>query len=414
MLKVTIITIGDEICIGQVTNSNAAWIATQLVNIGALVLLHSVIRDEKNIIISELERCLGLSDVVIITGGLGPTHDDITKSTLCDFFGDKLILHNPTLNHIKNLFEKRGINISDRNSEQALIPSKCAVLENLLGTAPGLLFDYQGKYIFALPGVPREMMEIVGANIIPFLEKINYINHEEIILYKTLHTSGIPESSLADLIGPPENFLNGGTLAFLPSYQGVRLRIGVVADNKINAKKKIKKIINILEEKIGKYIFSASDDSLSSTIGKILIKKNQTLSVVESCTGGLLGSAITDNPGCSKYFVGGLILYNNVLKIKLANIDKSVLDIFGAVSEETAISLAMNTREKLNSDFCISITGVAGPSGGSIDKPVGTVWIGIAGHDFAIARKFLFANNRHVNRERAVGTALRLLYENIK
>jgi len=413
MLKVSILTIGDEICIGQIINTNASWLASECVKQGCSVVLHSSVGDEKEIIKNELERLSSLSDFVIVTGGLGPTHDDITKSTLLEYFEDEYIFNQEVADELEKRFKLRRFAFTERNKAQALLPSKCKVLTNAVGTAPGMLFQKEGKYIVSLPGVPREMMYIVTTHVLPLLNELLTVGNHNVFLYKNLMTNGIPESMLADLIGKPEDFLDGGSLAFLPSYKGVRLRIGVSAENKSIAEEKIEKIENIIRSRAGRFIYGVDEDSLTKKTGDLLKLFGKTVSVAESCTGGMLGAELTEISGSSDYFSGGMIVYSNEIKIKQLNIDENIIREHGAVSKETCEAMALNVRKKLKTDFGISITGIAGPTGGTDEKPVGTVWIGISDEDGVDAKMFSFSPDRKINRERAVGTAINLLYKKL-
>lgn len=414
MLKVSILTIGDEICIGQIINTNAAWIASKSTQLGANVIIHSSIGDNKDIMMSEFDRLIPLSDILIITGGLGPTHDDITKQALAEYFDDELVLHRETLHHLKKIFELRGYNLTERNKEQAILPANAKILTNALGTAPGMMWKKNGKYIVSLPGVPAEMRAIMTDYVLTLIQSIIEESNEEIVLYKTLRTTGIPESKLADLIGKPDEMLDGGSLAFLPSYRGVNLRIGVRAENFNKGNLLINKICEKLYKQVGKFIYGENDESLSSIAGNLLSSQRKTVSIAESCTGGLLGAEFTNVSGSSEYFKGGIIAYSNEVKEKILGVKHKTVMLHGAVSEQTACEMASGVREKFSTDLGISITGVAGPKGGTVDKPVGTVWIALADISGVEAKRFLFGNDREVNRERAVGTALAMLLNKLK
>ena len=413
MLKISILTIGDEICIGQITNTNSVWIAQQCVRLGCMPLMHSTIGDNKEHIVSELDRLNAFSDIIIITGGLGPTHDDITKPTLCEYYGDELVLNQDVLEELKRRYAQRGIDLSERNAMQAWLPSRCKVLHNPIGTAPGMLFEQGGKIVVSLPGVPREMMKLIELYVLPLIAEETVKRNEDVVVYKNLQTSGITESNLADRIGKPEDFLGDATLAFLPSYQGVRLRIGANGTDMQHATDKINQIENIIRERAGKYIFGTDDDNLSSAVGRLLKSRGETVAVAESCTGGLLGGAITAIAGSSAYFAGGMITYSNDAKISHLGVNSETISKYGAVSGETAEEMAEQVRLKFGTDFGISITGIAGPDGGSYDKPVGTVWIGLSSKDAKRSTVYLFGEDRVINRERSVGTALKLLMDAI-
>lgn len=410
MHSISILTIGDEICIGQVVNTNAAWIAAECTRRGCHVAIHSTIGDVITDITAELARLLADTDTVILTGGLGPTHDDVTKAALCNFFDDTLTLHEPTLGYLTELFARRGIAVSERNRTQAMLPSKCQILRNPRGTAPGMKFETDGgKTVISLPGVPAEMKGIMLESVLPLLEKM--AGSEEQLRFRTLQTTGITEANLADAIGNPDEFLEGGTLAFLPSYQGVRLRIGVKAPNAEEATQRIARIEDIIRTRAGNFIFGVDDDSLASVAAELLMARGETVSVAESCTGGLLGAALTDIPGSSAFFPGGVLVYSYESKVAQLGVKQETLAQFGAVSGETVCEMATAVREKFSATYGIAISGIAGPDGGMPDKPVGTVWIALAHPNGVIPRKFIFGNDRRINRERSVGAALAMLVE---
>jgi nicotinamide-nucleotide amidase len=412
-MNFSILTIGDEICIGQIINTNAAWIAEKMSSIGLSALFHSSVPDNKELILSELKRLEEASDIVIVTGGLGPTHDDITKDTLLSYYDDEFVLHEDTLKYLENWFSSRNRIINEINKNQALLPSKCRPLKNLAGTAPGMLFEQNSKLLVSLPGVPAEMKYILEYEFLPIAIDYFEKNSKNVQLYLTIKTAGIFESALAELIGSPDNFPKGGTLAYLPSAGSVRLRIGGIADTKVNAQQILDEMKQIIIEKSGKYIVGYGNDSIQSLIASLLIERKLTVAVAESCTGGMLGASFTDLAGSSEYFLGGVIAYSNDIKIDILNVTWHTIEDFGAVSEQTALELSENVRLKFNSDFGISITGIAGPSGGTEDKPVGTVWIGISDTSMKKAKMYRFGNDRGLNRERAVATALLLLKERI-
>lgn len=413
MVNLSILTIGDEICIGQIVNTNSSYIASKCTEIGLNVLVHSIIPDNNEMMKSELDRLIKISDIVILTGGLGPTEDDITKSTLCEYFGDKLVFHQPTFEYLEKWFTGRGRVMNELNKTQAYLPSKCKVLRNLHGTAPGMLFERDDKVIISLPGVPKEMKFIFEDSVLKYLKE--YINKKktDLILYKTIHTAGIFESELALLIGKKEDFPDDCSFAYLPSYKGVRLRIGIQCQNIEQGQEKIHRIESYLMEKIADYVVGTDSEDIVLSVSNKLRQKKLTVAVAESCTGGLLGANFTNYSGSSDIFTGGIIAYSNNIKIDILGVDRTTLENYGAVSEQTAIEMAKNIREKFKTDFGISITGIAGPTGGSPDKPVGTVWIGISDNDGVSAKMFKFGEDREVNRERSVGAALTMLFEKL-
>lgn len=414
MLKIGIITIGDEIAIGQVVNTNAHWIANECTKIGAYITQHTVVRDDKDQLISELQRLSAFNDVIVTSGGLGPTHDDITKTVLLEYFNDNLVFDENTFKNIQELFARSNRQITERNKSQALVPSKSKALKNELGTAPGLYFYENNKHYFSLPGVPAEMMYIMNNSVLPIISDLITAGQHDVVLYRTIHTAGIFESVLADLMGEPSEFLGDCNLAFLPSYYGVRLRIGVSGKSYEESIKELNRVEGIILEKISKYVISTDDRPINQMLGEYLKKIGATVSVAESCTGGLLGAMITDIPGSSEYFIGGVISYSNEAKISKLNVKRDTIEKFGAVSKETALEMAENVRKIFNTDYGISITGIAGPEGGSETKPVGTVWIGISDKDSTEAYHYIFSKDRIVNRNRSVGTALSLLINKLK
>ena len=414
MLDISILTIGDEICIGQVINTNAAWMGKKCTETGCNVIAHSVIGDEKHIIISELDRLTAMSDVVLITGGLGPTQDDITKKVLAEYFGTSLELHQPTLDRFTKRYKKIGLVINEKNRSQAIIPVDCTILENSVGAAPGMMFEKDGKYVISMPGVPIEMQYIMTEHVLDFLKKEIETRHEDIILFKTLNTIGIPESYLAESLGDTDSFINGGSLAYLPSYRGVRLRIGMPGNDFEKAAEKLAEVEEYIRSKSDKFIFAEGETAINIVTGELLIEKQKTVSVAESCTGGMLGASFTDIPGSSAFFEGGILVYSNEAKINILGVNKETIEAHGAVSEETALQLAENVRLKFGTDYGIGITGIAGPGGGTEEKPVGTVWISLSDKNETVAEKFVFWKERQVNRELSVSRALAMLYNKLK
>jgi nicotinamide-nucleotide amidase len=415
MLRVSILTIGDEILIGQIVNTNAAWISQKCLETGATVVNHLVVGDTESEIFYAIDTLLKKSDLVLITGGLGPTADDLTKPVLAKYFNDRLVFNENVLDWIKEFYKKRGISeVSERNRNLAFVPSKCKPLKNELGTAPGMLFEYEGKIIVSMPGVPKEMQFIMNNYVLPILKEKIATEHHNAHLYTVIQTCGIAESVLADKLVGVENILNGLNLAYLPSYKGVRLRIEAKNIPIDIAKKQIENVKSFIYSKIGDYIFGEGETSLSETVGKLLTERNKTVSVAESCTGGLLGGEFTRISGSSNYFLGGIIAYSNEIKIKILGVKQETIEHFGAVSRETALEMAENVRKLFNSTYGISITGIAGPTGGIATKPVGTVWIGLATPNQTIAKLHNFGGDRDINRERSVFAALSMLYFELK
>jgi competence/damage-inducible protein CinA-like protein len=414
MFKVALLSIGDEVCIGQVVNSNTVWLARECTKIGTEVVTHSTIADDHNTIIHEIDRLMNMSDFVLVTGGLGPTPDDLTKPALLDYFNDQAVLHQPTLDYIKNWFDTRGITFSENNLSMALLPSKCKALPNSVGTAPGMLFKNNGSYLVSMPGVPSEMKAIVKDHLLGIICDLVKEKQEKVVAYKTIRTIGIPESHLDQMIGPYEDIEGLDGLAFLPSYKGVRLRLKSEGENFEEAEEKMTAAMKEILPKIENFVFGFDDTNIEDAVVGLMRENGLTLSVAESCTGGMIGAAITNVPGSSSVFQGGGILYSNESKINIMDVPEEVIIEHGAVSEESVKHLAKNARAKFATDYAISISGVAGPGGGTEVKPVGTVWIGLAREGKTMGKRYLFGNDRAVNRERAVGTALGMLYMDIK
>jgi nicotinamide-nucleotide amidase len=419
-MTISILTIGDEICIGQIVNTNSAWMAEQCARIGCTVLQHSAVGDDLPMIIAEFERLSTHSDAVLMTGGLGPTHDDRTKSAFLTYFEDTLILHEHTLHRLEHFFEQRGRELTQRNRDQALQPSKCEVLDNDTGTAPGMLMVAQkpnGRTVLfvSMPGIPYEMKHLMERHVLPRLKELSAT--DAITLHKTLLTNGIVESTLADYIGHPDKFLAAttaqNTLAFLPSSSGVRLRISVKASTRATAEAELERIETYLRSRVGRYIYGENSDTLSQCVGRKLLEHGRTLAVAESCTAGLLGASLTDMAGSSAYFMGGMQTYSNASKVQLLHVPEALLNEYGAVSAEVAECMAQNVCRILNTSYGISITGIAGPDGGTETKPVGLVFIGIATPEDVFVHRFVFGMDRQINRERAVAMALSLLLKKL-
>ena len=414
-MQAELITIGDELLIGQVINTNAAYLGRELGALGIPLIRETTVGDNATAILTEFRRAWKTSDVVIVTGGLGPTHDDISKAAVAKFFRAKMQLHQPTLRAVRERFARLGYTkMPEINIGQAMVPEGFRPLKNDRGTAPGLLRYERGKTFVILPGVPLEMEAIVQSGVIPFLRRA-YRKKLEAIRHRTLLTTGIGESSLAEKIGDPKEFLRKGTtLAFLPRATGVRLRITTHAKTAAAAACEISRVETILRERAGKYFFGSEDETLESLIVKLLTEHSKTLSTAESCTGGLISSMITNVPGASAVFMGSVVAYNNSVKERQLEVNPETLERFGAVSEETAREMAEGALERLGTDFALSVTGIAGPGGGTPEKPVGTIWIALAERGSkTITKKLQLDFGRAANRERAAAVALEMLRQRI-
>jgi nicotinamide-nucleotide amidase len=406
-MEADLITIGDEILIGQIVDTNSAWMAKQLNDEGINIRQITSISDQPTHIISALNESGSNASIVLVTGGLGPTKDDRTKSALCSFFGTQLVESKEVLEHIIGLLGPRGININTLNREQALVPAIATILPNKLGTAPGLLFNREGTIFVFMPGVPFEMKYLMENEVLPLIKKI--FNTTSII-HRTVLTYGLPESTLAERIEDWEDRLPACiSLAYLPSPESMRLRLSARGDDQAYLSQLLDEKINELTAIIPDYIFGYEEDTIAGNIGKILKAKGLTVASAESCTGGNIAHFITSNPGSSEYFKGGVVVYSNELKVKLLGIDPQLISEKGAVSKEVVEAMAVSARRILNTDYAIATSGIAGPDGGSPEKPVGTVWIAVADADSVVSKAFNFGNNRERNIIRSSQTALNML-----
>jgi len=389
-----ILTIGDELLIGQTVNTNAAWLGEKLNQSGFRVGRTTVIADEREAILSALDDALNRASLVLVTGGLGPTKDDITKKTLCEFYQTDLVMHEETLERVEGFFRSRGLEMLDMNRHQAEMPRSCTIIPNYRGTANGMWFEKDGKVVVSMPGVPHEMQEMVEREILPramaFFERPP-------IYHRTILTCGMGESYLANAIAAWEESLavDQIKLAYLPTPGIVKLRMSSYSGESYKeVQERIKKREEELHGIIGEIIFGYEQDTLAGVLGRLLIDRGQTLCVAESCTGGYLSHLITSVPGASDFFAGGVVAYTYSMKDHQLGVSGGMLASEGAVNETTALQMARGAKDRLQTTFAISTTGIAGPSGGTEDNPVGTVWVGIAGPDRAFAHKFRFGKSR--------------------
>ncbi|MEN9304666.1 MAG: hypothetical protein RL264_3095 [Bacteroidota bacterium] len=405
-MKVEIISIGDELLIGQTINTNASWIGQQFSLFGARVTRTLTIGDTKEAIVGALDAIQPTTNLVVITGGLGPTKDDITKHTLCAYFNTELAIHTPTLEKIENYFAQRNRPMLEVNRLQAALPIACTILDNNLGTAAGMLFEKNNVWYVSLPGVPYEMKGIVENELLPRVK-----NHFQLtsIYHRTAMTQGIGESFLAEQIADWEDEIHakGWGLAYLPSPGLVKLRITSYQGEQDAAE--IDTFFERLKERLPQAVFGFGNDTLPEVVGRQLLEKKLTFGTVESCTSGLLAQQIASISGASEYFIGGLLTYSNHLKNQLAYVPNELLEKHGAVSEEVALAMAEGGRKRLGVDCCISTTGVAGPTGGTAEKPVGLVYIGLSMPHKTVARKFQFGDNRERNLQMTVLSAMNWL-----
>jgi nicotinamide-nucleotide amidase len=405
-----IITIGDEILIGQIVDTNSAWMAGRLNRIGIRVKQISSVSDDRQHILTALKEAAGRADLILITGGLGPTKDDITKKTLCEYFGVGLVMNEAALANVERIFARlRGTltELLEVNRQQALVPENCEVIQNKNGTAPCMWFNGGGKIYVSMPGVPHEMMYLMEGDILPRLKSTFKL---PAIVHYTMLTAGEGESYLANRIADIEDSLPSHIkLAYLPKLGQVRLRLSGYGEDETVLTQEVKKYAGQIVERVKNVVVAEEDIPIEKAILNRMEKKGLTLSVAESCTGGYISHLFTQHPGASKVFLGGGVTYSNTLKETLLGVKRETLDQFGAVSEETAKEMVEGALKNFKSDYAIAVTGIAGPDGGTPEKPVGTVFIAVANINKTFAKKLTFGNKRQQNIERSAISALNML-----
>ena len=402
-----IITIGDEILIGQIVDTNSAWMARELNKIGIRVKQISSVSDDKDHILKALAEAATRAKIVFITGGLGPTKDDITKKTLAEYFGVGFVENKEALENVERIFVKYNRPLLDVNRLQAQVPANCEIILNRNGTAPGMWFNHEGVIYISMPGVPFEMMYMMEGEVIP---KIMANFKLPSIIHKTLLTVGEGESFLAERIADIEDELPPYIkLAYLPKLGQVRLRLSAFGEDEESLQKQIDVFAGKIIERIGAVFVVDKDIALEKAILDKMTEKGLTLSIAESCTGGYISHLFTQHPGSSKVFLGGGVTYSNKLKEHILGVKHQTLEQFGAVSEQTAKEMVEGALLNFKSDFAISVTGVAGPDGGTVDKPVGTVWVAVSGFGKLLIKKYTFGNKRQQNIERSAVMALSML-----
>jgi nicotinamide-nucleotide amidase len=414
-VNAAIITIGDELLIGQTIDTNSAFIAQELNKTGIWVKRRIAIGDVREDILNALREQSGDCNLIIITGGLGPTADDITKPTLCEYFGGKLVLHQPTLEHVTYLFEhvfRRPMPLLERNRRQAEVPDVCTVLKNERGTAPGMWFEKDNVFFVSLPGVPHEMKGLMLDSVIPKLKKTFKL---PVVLHRNLLTSGIGESLLADHIADFENDLPSHIkLAYLPAYGMVRLRLTSRGSDKNSVENELDSLFIQLKSFVKKWMVTDEDISLPEAVLNLLQSKKKTVSTAESCTGGNIAHLITSIPGSSASYNGSVVSYANDAKENLLGVKRETLLQFGAVSEQTVVEMVNGALKELKTDYAIATSGIMGPDGGTPEKPVGTVWIAVGNNKKIIALQHSFRFDRERNIELTTHNALSMLYRFVK
>lgn len=411
MTEVEIINIGDELLIGQVVNTNAADMAKMLNKAGFDVRKTSVIGDEAEIIRSSLQSAMQRADVVLITGGLGPTKDDITKKVLAEEFDSALVMNEQVRVHVERYFASKGLPFTPTNAEQALVPDKCRVVFNSVGTAPGMCFEKNGKLVFSMPGVPFEMRTMMPE----VIEIMKQHFKSEAVEYKTLLVSGIGESFLSDkLEGFEANLPRGISLAYLPKGGTIRLRLTAKGADRNKVADMLDKQTELLLASVKDYFMGFECDNLAETLGERLSENGKTVATAESCTGGNIAHLITLVADSSRYYKGSVVSYANEVKEKVLGVRAGDLQQYGAVSEEVVKQMAEGVKRLLKTDYAIATSGIAGPSGGSDEKPVGTVWIAVAGERGCVAEKFLFNTTRDNFIERTSNQAILMLLHQMR
>lgn len=403
-----IITIGDELLIGQVIDTNSAWMAQELNKAGIRVCRRVAVGDVWDEIWQALDEESKHADIILITGGLGPTADDITKPLLCKYFGGQLVTDEKALANVKYLFEtvfRRPL--TDRNIKQAEVPDVCTVVQNKRGTAPGMWFEKNGKIFMSMPGVPHEMKGMMADDVVPRLQKHFLFPH---IIHRTLVTFGIGESMLADLIqGFEEALPEHIKLAYLPNYGMVRLRLTTSGTDKDAVEKEVNGFFAQLQVLVKEYLIANEDETMQDAVAKLLLQRKQTVSTAESCTGGYIASLITAKAGASNYYDGSVVSYSYKAKEDLLGVDKNILETLGAVSEEVVIQMAKGALKNIGTDYTIAVSGIMGPGGGTGEKPVGTVWVAVGNNKNIITQKFHFRFDRERNIALTAMNALNLL-----
>ena len=402
-----IITIGDEILTGQTLNTNAGFVGEKLSDIQINIRKASIVGDNEGDILNEFNAAWKNADLVIATGGLGPTHDDITRQCVVKFFDTELEMNEDVLDDIKTLFQKSGRQVTKVNENQALIPKIAKVIRNSLGTAPGMWIEEDNKIFIALPGVPFEMIAMMKNYVTPNLEV--KLQRNTVIKRSILQTTGIFESALYEKLGDIDDLLKGSKLAFLPTSQGVRLRITVEEESEEAAKNKLSEIDQKIKSKAGRFIYAANDSTLEEVVGRLLKERGLKIALAESCTGGYISHLLTNIPGSSNYLERGIVSYSNAAKVEILRVNEDTIAEYGAVSLEVARQMAEGAKSTSGADIGLSTTGILGPTGATAGKPIGLVYIGFCDETVCTAKKFSFGEDRLTNKQRAAQAALEMV-----
>jgi nicotinamide-nucleotide amidase len=411
-MNAEIITIGEELLIGQVIDTNSAWIAEQLNMAGIKVVQITSIADDHHAILKTLKEATGRAEIILMTGGLGPTRDDITKQALCEYFNSHLVFNQQAYENVERLFRMRGLPVTPLNRRQAEVPAACVPLPNPEGTAPGMWFERDGKYIVSMPGVPFEMRAMLINHVLPRFAKYTSAHF---ILHKTILTHGVGESLLAKKIEQWENDLPENIrLAYLPQPGIVRLRLTAIGNEKPLLEKQLNELDAKLNQIIPELVFGYDNDTMEEVVGRYLKNQGKTVATAESCTGGYIAHLITGVPGSSVYFKGSVVAYANEVKENHLGVNPAAIAEHGAVSEVVVRQMADGVRLKMGTDYALAVSGIAGPDGGTEEKPVGTTWIALSSKEQTITQKFLFGEHRGRNIRKAALQALDMLRLELK
>jgi nicotinamide-nucleotide amidase len=410
-MNAELIAIGDELLFGQTLDTNSQWIARALSAEGIAVRRVSVVPDDSDVMREAFQAAFQRSDVVLITGGLGPTHDDQTKSVLANFFDLPIVFRNDILEQVRRIYEDKQLDFIETSREQAEFPEGAIPMPNSHGTAPGIWIERDGVVFAAMPGVPLEMRGMMRSFVLPRLIKRQI---GPLTLTRTLHTWGLAEAALYERLDNRKQILEKAGLAFLPAYTGVKLRLTVEANSREEGGNRLDEAESLVRDKLNPWIFGVGEDlTLSKGVGELLKKRAMRIAVAESCTGGLLAKQITDTPGSSGWFERGFVTYSNEAKHELLDVSMELIEQHGAVSAEVAEAMAKGALEKSRADVALSITGIAGPDGGTEEKPVGLVFIGLATADDVIHRRYVLHKERDANRQRSAAKALMMLLDEL-
>lgn len=410
-MKAEIITIGDELLIGQTIDTNSAWIGAELSQAGFDICRKISIHDKREDILDAVREAVSKYDIVLITGGLGPTSDDITKQTLCDIFDGTLVVNTTVLSMINEMMLRRGIPMNEINRKQAEIPDSCRVLYNKLGTAPGMWFEKEGTIFISMPGVPYEMKYIMNEHVLPELKKRF---HSQVVIHRNIMTYGTSESRLAEILTGFEKSLPANIkLAYLPSYGIIKLRLTGIGQSKDAVENIVNEQVIKLYSIIPQFIYSEIDEQIENYIANLLKEHNLTICTAESCTGGKIAQMLTSIPGSSQYYKGSVIAYDNSIKTSLLNVPEEMMAEYGAVSEQVVSKMAIEVRKKFKTDYSVATSGIAGPEGGNEFKPVGTVYIAVSSDNGVITEKYVFSKDRISNINRFSIASLHLLRKQI-